>query len=223
MSDIIGRNDTTLALTNKGVMALRDVDELLERARLMNSPIPVFREILDIRRSAQVMGVKVFMLLGRLEEQWKDFGVDDDFISTAEVETGLSVETIRKYTRLYRQTFGNPSLTDMDKNKLAGMSTKALLLAAPALAEGEVNVDEIVGAVTEGEVRDLVREKRGAKTSSENRVTILLDRTGQLKCRRGSDGPFEVFGFLNFEKAKTSPSIDAAISRLVGSAGIVEV
>lgn len=222
-SEISGANDLTLILTNTQLARLKEVDEVIDRAILTGDPLFAFRWVLGIRAEVQVRGVQVACVLARIEEQWKNFGVDDDFISVAEAETGLSVETIKKYTRLYRQIFGNEKLSEGEKQKLAGLPIRELMKVAPALADGQVSVDDVVNATTEGEINQIVREARGAKTSSETRITILLDRTGQLKVRQGSDGPFEPFGFLHLEKGKENLVVQRAIDRIVQNLGILEV
>jgi len=69
------------------------------------------------------------------------------------------------------------------------------------------------------EVKDIVKEIRGDRTSSSTSVRIYISDDGRLSCRRGDNGKFRGFGFL--EITEDDEVIQKAIQRILNSSGVI--
>ena len=72
-------------------------------------------------------------------------------------------------------------------------------------------------AASIADVREIVQSKRGKRTSAEHALTVLLERDGTLKARRGSEA-WVSFGYFNL--AVEGEAGITAIDRMCKAAGV---
>lgn len=177
-----------------------------------------------LRRQGQVSGLALAKLLYEWREHCDVFGLDlDDWADTVHAETGLSVQTARKYSTMWEVIFVKSRPSDDVLKRLSGQPIQSLLLMAPAFKEEQVSAKDLVrlsNAVDTQEVREIIHGIRGDQTSSNNALIIQVMRDGVLRAKRG-DGAYVGIGYLNVN-AREDPVVDAAISRLLRAAGVIE-
>ena len=211
-----------------------DVTALMGKAEDMvldavahNDPTSVFEEIAFLRRDVQLKGVVVAKLLSDLWDKWPDLkGVDtsfDGFVEAASVGTGLAARTIKPYIRMGGAVFSNKKVPADLRPDLIGLPVSTLLYLQPSAEDGTLDGKwkEIVDCETPAEVKEKVREWRGAHSSSESAVRIYLARDGRLKTRRGTKGNYKAVGYLDTKSEDELVRI--AVHRLINAAGIVEL
>lgn len=202
-------------------------DDLITQALASNSPAMVFEEISFLRRDTQMRHVLIAKLLSDLEKNWKNIeGVDpsmDAFMEAATAETGLAARTIQPYIRMWRAIFENKKVPSTMRQTMLAWDMRTLNYIGPSAGDGTLDGkwDDLKKCATPAEVKSLVRDLRGARTSSSSAVHIYLGRDGRLKTRRGSAGKYTDVGYLN---VKTDDELALiAINRIINAAGIVEL
>lgn len=217
-------NDQIMTLTVAEEKVFSLIDNAVKKA-LRHEDMQVLVEQANmLRRQGQVSGLALAKLLYEWREHCDVFGLDlDDWADTVHAETGLSVQTARKYSTMWEVIFVKSRPSDDVLKRLSGQPIQSLLLMAPAFKEEQVSEEDVVrlsNAVDTQEVREIIHEIRGDQTSSNNALIIQVMRDGVLRAKRG-DGAYVGIGYLNVN-AREDPVVDAAISRLLRAAGVIE-
>ena len=176
-----------------------------------------------LRRQGQVNGLSLAHTLYLWKTNAGRFGDANDWLDKVEAETGLSLQTIRKYTEMWAAIFEEGKVDPAIAAALRGQPIGNLLLITPAAKEGQLDEEKwtrLAEATSKDEVRDVIRETRGEQTSSSSSLTIRLRRDGVLEAKKGKD-PFVGIGYLGVDN-RDNPTIDAAISRIIRAAGVIE-
>ena len=120
--------------------------------------------------------------------------------------------------------FANPTISEDVKLELQGKSIKSLLLLTSAAREGEIDQgtwEKVGDTTTSSEVRSIVRDIRGERTSSKQAIILELNmKSGMLFARKGDQT--EVVGVLNVTLRDGSDIIESAITRIVNNCNIME-
>lgn len=223
MSNLVSAHDQPMLLTEAEIDVLASVDRVIDQSVAKGDPRLALTFIGDLRRSGHVTGLAMAKCLYELKDRWDTFPVDedDDFVDVASAETGLGVQTIRKYVGLWEAIFVNPQVEQKVKEALVGKPISSLVLLAPAAREGQLEDEDWEDAARAPDVqavREIVQRKRGTQTSASSTMVIMLERDGTLKARKGK-GHYTPFGYLNLkiedEVAKE------AIERIVNYAHVI--
>lgn len=217
MSDL-ANIDQDVIVTSTDMELLDAVDEWLMKATLIGDPTVALREGRKLRKSMQLRGVALAKLLSKLHKQWWQFelaGINEDFYVLTGIETGLSIQTIKKYKGMWESIFDNPNIGEDVKVRLMGKPIKSLLLLTKAAEDQELDWNKVVNANTHNEVREIVNSNR---TSSTSRITIYLHKDGTLTAMQ--NGTVLPIGFLNV--TSTAEIVIKAIQRLIDRAGVAE-
>lgn len=213
------------ALTQGDLDILDEVDEVVIAAVDHADPRMAMKYGSALKRNMQVSGVALAKLLWRIQDSWDVFeesGVEDDFYSVAEAEMGLTLQTIKKYTRMWDSIFANPDIPLPIKQRLLGKPITSLLLLPALTDEQGVDWERVAEAPTRNDLRAYVKEVRGGATSSSTAVFITLDvRTGQLKAHQNGKAPI-VFGLFNMDRMEEGAA-KTAIERIIRNCSIKEV
>jgi hypothetical protein len=221
-----------LAVSSVGVMVndtemrfLDRVSDEINRAVLSGNPNQAFRFAQGLQRAVQLQGVSLAKFLFEMQSKWHLFQVEDEFYETLESELGISTAVADKYINMYRRVLGNEAIPAETRRKLMGKPIEGLLKVVALEGEiGDEDWAEIAQATSVSEMRQIARNIRGASTSSETALLIQYEKkSGQLKCRIGSEGPFAIFGFLNELKREEDPAVDRAIERLLRECHVMVV
>lgn len=219
-------SDQAIVLTDVEEKMFELDNRVVARAIKTKDPAAIANHIRQLRRQGQVSGLSLAHTLYLWKDAVDKFGYDpDDFEDMVLSETGLSVQTTRKYVQMWQAIFNNPQVEAHVVAALRGQPIQNLLLIAPAAKEDgldEEHWERLADAESKSEVRQIIREVRGVRTSGNNALIIRLKRDGILEARRG-DGVYESIGYLSLNLRGSSEVIDAAISRILRASGIVDV
>lgn len=200
------------------------VDEIVEQSIVQGDIQPAMSLGKSLRRSMQASGLALAKLLYRVREAWEVLGDDNDLYEIIYAEMGVASSTVHKYINMWDAIFANPNISDEIKLQLEGKPIKALLLLTAAAREGEIDKEvweRVSDASTSSEIRSIVRDLRGERTSSSQAIVLELNMTsGILMARKGDQ--YDVVGMLNVGLRQESDLIEASITRLVNSANIME-
>jgi hypothetical protein len=200
------------------------VDEIVEQSIVQGDIQPAMSLGKSLRRSIQANGLALAKLLYRVREAWEVLGDDNDLYEIIYAEMGVASSTVHKYINMWDAIFANPNISDEIKSQLEGKPIKALLLLTAAAREGEISKEDwerVSDATTSSEVRSIVRDLRGERTSSNQAIVLELNMTsGILMARKGDQ--YDVVGMLNVGLRQESNLIEASITRIVNSANIME-
>lgn len=224
-------SNQVLPLTTTELRVFDTVDEIIIQAITAGDPVPAMNFANELIRSSQVRGVALAKLFYGLSEQWNLFqaaGYDDNFVDFTEVHTGYSAQTITKYTRMWKNIFANPEISENVKKQLMGREIGQLLLLTALAGEGvdEDKMEEIANTSDERALKEAIRSERGERTSSATSVRIYLQLReegnlprGCLFVRRGNQTT--IVGSLDVDSGEEL--VEKAINRIVNGAGISEV
>jgi len=198
-----------------------EVDSMIERCAIMGNPDGALTWVRELRTKRQIDGIVTAKLLWAVREQWQLYrGINDDFASYAEINTGYSVQTIRKYTELWdvlqEKLLSNPAYSEDVKSSILSKPMKSLLLLTKTAQEDELDWEAVADASSHYEIRELVGSNR---TSSVNRLVIYLMRDGTLSVQY-KDERYPI-GVLRL--GTNIEAVDKAVSRIIQDAGIVEM
>lgn len=217
-------SDQMVVLTGAEQKVFSLVDQAVKKAVKSGDAQILIDHAMLLRRQGQVSGLALSKLLYEWREVCEDLGMEkSDWADAVSAETGLSLQTIRKYSEMWQHIFTKGHPQDI-LSRLAGQPVQNLLLIAPAAKEDQLRTEDwerLSEAVDRTEVKEIIREIRGNKTSSGSGLIIRLTRDGVLQARRG-DMEYIGVGYLNLEERQGSEIVDAAISRILRAAGIIE-
>jgi hypothetical protein len=217
----VSHDENAMKLTPQDIEILAQVDTYVQSAIEMKDISDVINFGRQIIKGFRIRGVVLAKLLYELIENWDKFGVDDNYMNVITNEMGVKTVTVVKYSHAWRVIFIDSGIADSIKQRLLAKPIKSLLLLPALIEDGDVDWQEIIDADTHEDLRDLIREKRGLVTSSATALYIRMDAiSGQLFVKQG-DKPFEAFGILAVDKAKTNPIVNHAIERICRDARII--
>jgi hypothetical protein len=212
-----------------GESIIQNIDEAVNRSIAAGDPLIALEYGRSLQLEGQVRGLALAKMLYKMKKNWAIFvsaGVEDDFETVVYSVNGYKPGTIDKYVRLWENVFENATLEEELKNRLAALPIGQLLLLSAAASDGDLSRadwDKVTVASNKEEVRDIVREARGERTSSGTAVSLkLYDRDGgqhprgTLVAYQGDESI--VVGYLTMDDE--SLLFDKAKSRLVNGAGI---
>ena len=222
MSEIEGNTDQAVIISNKDIAGMfGEVDSMIERCAIMGSPDGALAWVRELRTKRQIEGVVTAKLLWSIKDQWELYhGINEDFMSYAEINTGYSVQTIRKYVELWdvlqEKLLNSPQYSEDIKSSVLSKPMKSLLLLTRAAQDDEINWQEVADASSHYEIREIVGSNR---TSAANRLVIYLMRDGTLSVQY-QDERYPL-GILRTDSPVEA--VQKAVSRIINSAGIVEM
>lgn len=219
---------TVLKPSETDLVQLQEVDEIIVRSVASGDPLIAAEYGLSLTRAAAMKGLALAKLLYGIRTNWELFqaaGVEDEFENFAEAHIGVSPQTARKYSDMWRSIFESEFVADEIKEQLRSKPIKELLLITAAVEEGSFTDEELrtVVVADESKIRDMVAVARGKQSTSSNAIKILLQvRDG--KHPRGTlissyQGSTEVIGFL---KMDLEGPAQKAIARIINSAHLIE-
>lgn len=216
--------EQTMKLTTAETLLLKEVEDVLEQARIEANPFKALAWGYALRRRGHISGLALAKLLWGLQEEWSAYATDMDFYDAVINDMGIPTGTTRKYTNLWRDIFENPKVEEQVKKALLGQPIEALLLLPAGAREEQFTPEdweEIANAHDKAAVRDVVQRRRPGHTSSGAAVVITMDREGYLSARRGKGHYLPIGTLLKPEEAGEVERI--AIERIIRAAGIVVV
>lgn len=224
--------DEIIKLDEYDLRILSVVDDTMQRAIMSGNPLVVTEFANELIKGGQVRGLALAKLFWEVSVNWDTFraaGIDDDWITFLNVNTGRSRETIKKYSALWNNIFANTNVSDDFKKQLMSKDMKSLLLLTSFAGEGfEQDVmKKIVEAPDSNAVREIVRSERGDATSSKTalRIYYQIRDGGSIPpgtlFLRDSKGKPVIVGTLHHESGDAD--IEKAINRILNSAHVVEV
>ena len=192
---------------------LDKVDEVVDRAVTTANPDLAWNYIGGLRRGGELAARGMAKTLYEMWRRWDVFPSDDAFIDAAVQGTGLSVQTVEKAIDYWEHVL-------LPHPELMYLPVGAYHLIAPAARHGDLDDEDweaLGNAASISDVREIVQSRRGKRTSAEHALTVLLERDGTLKARRGS-GAWASFGFFNL-KVEDEAGV-TAIDRMCRAAGV---
>ena len=207
-------HDQLVQFSSEELAQLDKVDLVVEKALTVGDPTVAWSHVYGLRRGGELAGRAIAKTLFEMHQRWDIFSTDDDFVDAASAGTGFSPQTIRKGMDYWEFVL-------RPHPELIGLPVGALHLIAPAAKSGELEAEdweELRTAPDKEAVREIIRRKRGAKTSSGITLVVMLERDGTLKARKGS-GPYVSFGYFNIEADDLIAK--QAIARVCRVAGII--
>ena len=217
--------DLAVTLTAGDRKIFELVDTTVEQAISQNNIQPVMAMGRALKRNLQASGLALSKLLYRAREVWELLGYDEDMFESIYAEMGISHSTAHKYINMWEAVFANPDIPDDVKEDIEGKPIKALLLLTAAAREGQISNedwDKIAEASTSSEVRNIVRDIRGERTSSRTAMVLELNmKSGVLVARRGGERDTTI-GVFNVGQRTQNDLVEAAITKIISNCGIME-
>ncbi|MBE0573331.1 hypothetical protein IH575_00305 [Candidatus Dojkabacteria bacterium] len=216
--------DLTVKLTAGDRKIFDMIDETIEQSIALGDVQPAMAMGRALRRGIQANGLALAKLLYKVSEAWEVFQYEDDLYEVIYTELGVAHSTAYKYINMWSAIFANPDIPDDVKQELEGKPIKALNLLTAAAREGEISEEDwerVADATTSSEVRGIVRDIRGERTSSRTAIVMEVNlTTGAIYARRGDD--VQVVGMLLMSQRENSDLIDAAINKIVTNCNMME-
>ena len=216
--------DLAVSLTPGDKKIFEMVDEVMDTVVCQGEVELAMAMARSLRRNVQASGLALAKLLYCLNQKWELVGGDDDMYEVLYSDAGISRSTIQKYITMWGAIFENPGVSAGVKEELKGKPIKSLLLLTAAAREGEIDEEtweKVADTTTSSEVRGIVRDIRGERTSSREAIVLELNlKSGVLFARKGDMS--EMVGVLNVMLREESSMIDAAITRIVNNCSIME-
>jgi hypothetical protein len=222
---LVGGMDISPMFTSKDFEFLQEVDTVIERSVLQADPTYAFNFGRLLWKDGHLKGLALAKFLSKMSQHWDQFQlgeVQDRFEDAVSSEIGISPQTVRKYTGMWENLFENDEIPEDVRKQLFGKPIRSLLLLNAAARDGDdLDWEGIAGASTGNEIRNLVREARGERTSSSSAIRIILYPSGTLVMRKGSDLSDTIIGELDVDQMRKSPDVNKAITRIIDRAGIL--
>lgn len=189
-----------------------------------------FHGLLDIGHvlieQGRMRGKLLAKVLYEFQQNWPTLaqvaGLEgSDVLEFLQTEFSLNPQTITKYTTMWGRLFGaDSSVPESIRPALLEGPTENLLLASP-LSEDKPTKKEwikIANAIGDKQkIREIVRGKRGKKTSAKNALHLSIDKSGKITAWRGDEKPAPL-GLLKLD-GKTPLHVDG-VERILRLAGI---
>lgn len=222
--------DQPVRLTEQETKVFEEVDNIVGRAITIGDPTLAFEFGSHLRRRQAVEGLALAKLLYRINESWDLFrsaGVEDDMVTVVHTEMGVAPETTKKYIRMWQSIFENDGIDEGIKRILMGRPIGDLLLLTAAARDGSLTDDEMHEAAVAPDraaLRDIIRQKRGEKTSSVNAIKLIMTMQDMesmpaytLYAKRGDER-----AVLAHFITPVSGLAEEAIEKIINKMGILE-
>lgn len=212
--------DQSLALTQVELKLLDRVDTVIEAAVKEKDISSIVNLSKTVQRTGHACALAQAKLLFTWKKVFDEFDIGEDFVDFVSAEVGLSIQTVVKYTKVWEFIFANEDVPDNLKQRLLNQPMQTLILVAPAAQDDDLEAEDwlaIANAPDRATVNDLIREKRGDRSSSGLRLKIIWKRTGELVALKNEE--LINFGFLSPDVL--DPVAKQAIERVIRTAGIV--
>lgn len=214
--------DQAIVVGDMARRALQFVDDVVTRAVDRGDDQELVGFGASLRQGMQVNGLSLAKLLYRWFQHAEEFGIStDDFVDHIYANLGISPQTTKKYTIMWKTIFEDAQLDEGIYLSLMGKPIQGLLSLTAAVREEQLDEqdwEEIANAPDAAAMSEVVRKKRGEQTSSKTRIVITMDRDGTLTARQGDD--MEAIGWLKTDCETQFGS--AAVDRLLMKGGVVE-
>jgi hypothetical protein len=214
--------DQAIQVGDMARRALQFVDDVVDRAVTAGSDREMVGFGASLRQGVQVNGLSLAKLLYRWWQHAEAFGIGaEDFVDHIYANLGISAQTTRKYTLMWKTIFEDAKLDEGIYLSLMGKPIQGLLSLTAAVREEQLDDadwQEIANAPDAAAIAEVVRKKRGEQTSSKTRIVITWDRDGTLMARQNDD--FEAIGYLKTDCETQFGS--AAVDRLLMKGGVVD-
>lgn len=212
------------------IRKLDEVDDVMHRAVVSGDPFIAANYGLELWQSVKLKGLALAKLLYLMNKNWELFqaaGIEEEFEDFVDANIGLTLQTVRKYTRMWGAIFENEYVSEDTKKLLYLNPIKKLLLLSTAVEEGSLAGEELkaVALMDDYDARKAVKEVRGDQTSSKSAIHILLQVLDGRRYPAGTliaeqDSEHEVIGSLVLKPE--TPFGQKAIARIRNSNGLVE-
>jgi len=217
--------DMAVVLTPGDRKVFDMVDTTVDQAVAQGDIQPIMAMGRALKRNIQASGLALAKLLSRVSDVWESmFNYEDDMYEVFYTEMGIAHSTAYKYINMWKAVFENPEIPDEVKQGIEGKPMKSLLLLTAAAREGQLSGEDwerVAEATTSSEVRGIVRDIRGERTSSSTAMMLELSlTTGAISVRKGSQ--LEVVGMLLVSQRDKNDLIEAAIAKIVSSTNMME-
>lgn len=173
-----------------GDMAQFDaVDDIVARSIVIGDPLLAFEYGSGLITSSKIKSYALAKLLFKLRQQWALFRQSDDLATMAEVHLGVRPTTTDKYINMWEAIFENDDIDDETKRLLAGRNIADTLLLTAAARDGSLSSDEMREAAMSPDrttLREIIREKRGEKTSSGTAVRLFVAMRDSSRRKAGT-------------------------------------
>lgn len=173
-----------------GDMAQFDaVDDIVARSIVIGDPLLAFEYGSGLITSSKIKSYALAKLLFKLRQQWALFRQSDDLATMAEVHLGVRPTTTDKYINMWEAIFENDDIDDETKRLLAGRNIADTLLLTAAARDGSLSSDEMREAAMSPDrttLREIIREKRGEKTSSGTAVRLFVAMRDNSRRKAGT-------------------------------------
>jgi len=210
---------------------LNEVDTIIARSVASGDPTIASEYGMQLKRSVAVKGLALAKLLHGLESNWELFqsaGLDDDFENFAEAHMGVTAQTAKKYSAMWKAIFASDFVPEEIKAQLQTKPIKELLLLTAAVEEGSLTNEELETVVVadESRIREMVQTARGKQTSSKTAIYISIIKRNTSKYARGTivatqDGVQDIIGSLDLDKEEKSFGAKA-VARILNSTHMLE-
>lgn len=208
----------------------QEVDAIIVRSVTAGDPLIACEYGNAIRSQAAIRGLALAKLLYEMEKNWEFYvaaGIEDEFEIFIEVQMGISQQTTRKYTTMWRNIFASDFVSPEIKQKLQSKPIQELLLLTSAVEEGSLTDEELetIAVSDRHRTREIIKQARGEQTSSRTAVVGSIQmRDGRYP--RGTiiatrEGESETVGFLNLDLDNNSAGAKL-VARIRNASGLVE-
>lgn len=219
---------TEIQLNQQGIELFKTIDTTVERSLVIGTPTMAFALAHALKGHVQISGIALAKLLWLVSSKWEQFGMEDEFQEVVEEEGILSAHEALRYVHTWEDIFENPKVEGKYKAALATQTMSNLIMIGPAAREGQLeneHWERLANAADAMDVRDVIREVRGEKTSSNTKMIITLrTKDGWLTARKGGAKPV-VLGILRTSKKDMEDETRKQAIAMIcnGSAKIKEV
>lgn len=165
------------------------IDDIVARSIVIGDPLLAFEYGSGLITTAKIKSYALAKLLFKLRQQWELFRQSDDLSTMAMVHLGVRPTTTEKYINMWEAVFENEDIDDETKRLLAGRNIADTLLLTAAARDGSLDPDEMREAAMapdRSSMREIIRAKRGEKTSSGTAVQLYVAMRDTSRRRAGT-------------------------------------
>lgn len=233
--------DRAIALQSAEVKELARPVAVVQEAAKSGDPSQVWEYGRALKRVGQVAGINLAQLLFHLDKDWEDrpngdqpepglatrWGIDDDLINVVQEQLGVTGGTFNKYTRAWRRLYG---AGEGEGAVPAGLRLEVmskpwehqLLLSAASVEMTPAQWRKATKANSREGVREIVKEVRGARTSSSKAIKSWIKPDGTWYARQGQGKPVIIGILRNSKHDLEDPVRSAMFARIVNGLGVQE-
>lgn len=200
---------------------MHKVDAVIAESVMEKSPDKAIKLCKFLIGATQLSGLALAKILYELQRNWWKFEIDEDFTDYIYKEIGKHRHTIERYLAI-ADMLGNYAPKDV-RPQLEKMPVGSLAPIAHVVKQGyqlePEDWEEFTQATSPNEVREIVREIKGAKPR-RSLISLTMDRQGSIWVFNSNEERFFV-GSLDIKEAEHNEYIMKAVERIVGNSGIL--